>query len=197
MTLEIYKAEGYAYYPVPGMDAYDDTYFAKYQGYADTDTGKALTAARIDLVRRYARPGLVVDVGIGCGSFVDAMSPYAYGYDIMPAAVEWLHARKLYVDPYRYAPRVMTCWDSLEHIQSPGKLIRRVRGSVFVSTPIYRDLDNIRASKHFRPDEHFWYWTHDGLINLFESYGFHCVHHNRMEERHGREDIGTYVFRKR
>lgn len=190
-------AGGFGYYPVQEPErVYDQSYFAKYQGYARTERGQALTRARVDLVRRFAGNRRVIDFGIGAGQFVDAHGN-ARGYDINPVAIAWLKARGLYTDPYRDPVWALTAWDSLEHIPAPGQLIARVRSLVFVSTPIYHGLDHVLRSKHFRPDEHFWYWTAHGLRALFDDHGFDCVHVCRMEERHGREDILTAVFRRR
>jgi hypothetical protein len=70
---------------------YDAEYFARYQQQADTSIGRALTQARVDLVaRHYAGP--VLDVGIGCGQFVDAR-PDTTGYDVNPAVVTKLSDR--------------------------------------------------------------------------------------------------------
>lgn len=44
---------GIGRYPVPASRPYDEQYFAKYQQLADTETGRALTQSRIELVERH------------------------------------------------------------------------------------------------------------------------------------------------
>lgn len=184
------------YYPVPdAASVYDDDYFAKYVGYAATDQGRALTAARVALVREYAGDAPVVDLGIGCGAFIEAHGN-ATGDDVMPAARRWLEDRGLLVDVLTDPVDVLTAWDSLEHLPNPADVIDRVGRLVILSTPIYRDMPHAMRSKHFRPDEHFWYWTGPGLIELFRAHGFRCLLMNKMEEMHGREGIGTFVFQR-
>jgi hypothetical protein len=58
---------GIGRYPVPASRPYDEQYFAKYQQLADTETGRALTQSRIELVERHFH-GPVLDVGIGAVS---------------------------------------------------------------------------------------------------------------------------------
>jgi hypothetical protein len=65
-----------------------------------------------------------------------------------------------------------------------------------VSCPIYENSEHILRSKHFRKDEHCWYWTEQGLITFMRHYGFEVVESNRMESDIGREDIGTFVFKR-
>lgn len=185
---------GIGYLPLTGAQPYDATYFEKYLGYAQTDLGRALNEARLALVARHWT-GSIVDIGIGCGQFVESR-PATWGYDVNPAGVEWLRARSLYLNPYRYDTRAITCWDSLEHIADPTPLLAGVREMVFVAVPIFRNLAHVRASKHFRPDEHCWYFTRRGLIEFMGAHAFTCVEENDDETRLGREDIRSFAFRR-
>lgn len=173
---------------------YDDGYWEKYARMADTSMGKALTQARVDLVARHYS-GPLLDVGIGSGSFVLAR-PDTFGADVNPHAVRWLEERGLLQDPYRDSFRALSAWDVLEHVAQPAALVARAGEWFFTSMPIYRDAAHCRASRHYRPGEHLWYWTHDGLIRWFERQGFECVEHNTDETDLGREDIGSYAFRR-
>ena len=107
--------------------------------------GAALTQARIDLVRRHF-DGQVVDIGIGGGRFVTESG--AMGFDVNPEAVDWLKAQERYYDPYQHHAEAVTCWDSLEHIPEPEKLLDHVGEWLFVSMPIYKDQADCLASKH-------------------------------------------------
>jgi hypothetical protein len=190
---------GVGYYPVAaGAAPYDADYFAKYVGYAATPLGRALTAARCDLVERYHR-GALVDVGIGAGSFIAARRrrrQITYGWDVNPVALAWLDERRLLVDPHVIPFDAMSLWDALEHVADFRRLLANVRQWLFVSLPIFSDDAHVLRSKHFRRDEHYWYFTRDGLVAVLGTFGFALVEESRLETELGREDIGTFVFRR-
>lgn len=188
------KAMGF--YPISKNGVYDKPYFEKYVAYSKTPMGLALTQARIDLVERHVASALITDVGIGCGQFVEARGRNTSGYDVNLEGIRWLLDRGLWSDPYCYDLENVTCWDSLEHMRRPWQLLECVRSHVFLSIPIFADIEHLGRSKHFRPDEHYWYFTRDGLVRWMASQGFELLEENRMEEQLGREDIGTFVFKK-
>lgn len=192
--LVYYPESGYGFYPVKSDGVYDESYFEKYKAYTDTPMGRALNQARLDLVaRHYAGP--VVDIGIGCGDFVAAYDG-AFGYDVNPAGIKWLKDNCLWADPYTAKVTAVTCWDSLEHIANPAILLNQVLGWVFVSIPIFENCEHILRSKHFRKDEHYLYFTHPGFVKYMAKHGFEMVEYNAMESFLGREDIGSYAFRR-
>jgi len=178
---------------------YDNDYFKKYQEYEDTDIGRKLLSCRIELVEKYCPNKPILDIGVGSGIFV-ASKHGAYGYDINPVAIKYLKDRELYVDPYKRLSVPLcgfTFWDSLEHIPDPKMLLNRIKDQyVFVSLPIVKDIKHVRTSKHYRPNEHFWYFTRDGFVNYMKTQGFELQEHNVMETHAGREDIETFVFRR-
>jgi hypothetical protein len=177
---------------------YDGDYFRKYQQYALTPLGRQLTRLRVQLVHRYlSGHAPVLDVGIGSGSFVAQRGRSTFGYDIMPAAVDWLKTQGLYRTPADGPFAAVTCWDALEHIPDPAPVLAAARHFVFVSLPIVPgDGPPSPTWRHVRKDEHCWYWTRDGLIGWMREHGFGCVEHGTPESLAGREDIGTFVFRR-
>lgn len=190
--LKWYPEIGVGFYPVEDSP-YDAAYWAKYRKMDRTPVGDALTAARVQLVRKYG-VGPLVDIGIGGGRFVEDFG--AYGYDINPEAVAWLEANGRYLNPYMQRVEMATFWDSLEHIHDPRMILANVRRYAFVSCPIFDDAAHVLRSKHFRKDEHCWYFTQEGIVWFMERYGFSLREANRMEEECGREDIGTFVFER-
>lgn len=193
---------GLSWLPVPGIgflplsgSPYDAAYFEKYAGYALTPLGVRLNAARLDMVARHWR-GHATDVGIGCGQFV-ASRPHTTGFDINPAGVAWLEAAGRFRDPRAGAVDALTFWDSLEHIPDPAPLLANARAWVFVSIPIFRNLPHVLRSKHFRPDEHCWYFTDAGFVAFMAAHGWRLVERNDAESRLGREDIASYAFARR
>lgn len=189
-----FNDHGIGYYPVK-ESPYDEAYFDKYKSYEDSDVGRALNTARVALVDKYVAGEFVVDVGIGCGSFIKARGPKTYGTDVNPAAIAWLDQRGLRQSLYQGVENA-TFWDSLEHIKDADKAINSVGSYVFVSIPIFYDRDHVLRSKHYRKDEHFWYFTDWGFVKWMNGLGFELLEQNSMESELGREDIGTFVFKR-
>lgn len=198
---------GMGYFPVqeedePYRNGGAQAYWDKYVEYAATPLGQALTEARVELVQQFHDGGALVDVGIGCGQFLEALHAAgitAYGSDVNEVACGWLIERGLYRNPYEAGWRIqdITLWDVLEHLEDPGALLERVERHVFVSLPVFRGAEHVVNSKHFRPDEHRWYFTELGLIYWMGCKGFDLLDQSRIESDLGREDIATFVFRRR
>jgi hypothetical protein len=190
---------GIGYYPVEaGCAPYDQDYFDIFDRNARTDLGRALMQARCNFVERHYR-GPLIDVGIGSGAFIElrrARRRTTYGYDINPAAIAWLEQRALLVDPYLVAFDAVTMWDVLEHIPDFQALLANVSEWLFLSLPIFSDAEHVLHSKHFKPEEHCWYFTRDGLVAAMQMCGFALVSENTIETDLGREDIGTFAFRR-
>jgi hypothetical protein len=182
------------FYPVVEQP-YNHDYWERYRLMDKTIVGAKLTKMRVELVRKYVSTRVpVLDIGIGGGRFVDECFN-SQGFDINPEAVAWLTNRKIYRDPYASA-RVdsMSFWDSLEHIHDPLPLLAKITGHVFVSLPIFTGPEHVLQSKHFRRDEHCWYFTTIGFVNFMNDAGFDCLERNTMEQDAGREGIETFVF---
>ena len=184
--------------PVP----YDKAYFDKYVNYEDTQISRELNTGRYTITNKYILSKHfkynICDIGIGSGEFIKQWYPkHIYGYDINPEGVKWLKERGIYEDYFKIY-RILTFWDSLEHMENPGEILEQVQeGSyIIVSIPIFEDLAKVRESKHYRPNEHFYYFTEKGLINWLKEYGFELVEKSDFEIKSGREDIYTFVFRK-
>ena len=182
---------GIGYFPVT-ESPYDQAYFDKYASYEGTVIEKALNEARVRFVKQHYS-GWVVDIGLGSGTFVKAHGK-AYGYDINPAGVQWLKERNLYVEPRNIV--AATFWDSFEHIENPADILDAVSDWAFMSIPLFDCHTHVMRSKHYRKDEHFWYFTYNGICKFMELHGFEFVDFSRMETEVGREDIGTFAFKR-
>jgi Methyltransferase domain len=177
---------------------YDQDYFDSFDRNARTELGRALMQARCNFVEQHYR-GPLIDVGIGSGAFIEARRARqrtTYGYDVNPAGLAWLEQRMLLVDPHLVSFDAVTLWDVLEHIPDFQSLLANVKDWVFASLPIFRDAEHALCSKHFKPDEHFWYFTRDGLVDAMKLCGFAQVSESNVETELGREDIGTFAFRR-
>jgi hypothetical protein len=186
---------GYGWHSQPPME-YSGEYFANYQKLDDTPMGAALTRARVELVGKYVAPNTTLDIGIGGGRYVCASG--GQGYDVSSEARKWLMDAGRWTDPYgcRRMISAVTCWDSLEHIPEPEKLLEKVREWLFVSMPIYDDLDSVYQSKHFKPGEHLHYWTLSGFVTWCEAQGFELQELNHAESELGREGITSFAFKR-
>ncbi|OZS41317.1 methyltransferase domain-containing protein, partial [Photobacterium sanguinicancri] len=131
---------------------------------------------------------------IGGGLFVERSG--AHGYDVNPEAVQWLKRRGSYRHPESLGPQTLTFWDSLEHIPDPVRMVQCAKQWVAVSMPIYESAEAVLSSPHYKPGEHLWYWTHEGLIQWFRRRGFECREHNTMETILGRRGIHSYMFER-
>ena len=190
---------GIGYYPVDETEnVYDRAYFKKYITYEDTPIGKGINDFRVEFTNTYCK-GKVLDIGIGCGTFVGSRSD-TYGYDVNPTGIEWLEMRDKFVDPYldditSFAG--LTFFDSFEHIKNPRSILRQIKNQhVIMSVPIFKDREHALASKHFRPDEHYHYFTHTGLITYMHGLGFSFCWVSDNETKLGRDEIYTYAFFK-
>lgn len=173
---------------------YDKAYWENYIDRDASLTGAALTAMRSAFVNAHWR-GNVIDIGVGGGRFVREHVS-ALGYDVNPYAVDWLKRTEYWFDPYNHSVPAITCWDSLEHIHNPGPLLANVKQWAFLSIPIYADCTDILRSKHFKKDEHCWYFTQCGLDNFMRLHGFVRIEHNVMEQAAGREQIESFAYQR-
>lgn len=172
---------------------YGGDYWNEFVSRDNSEMGAALTKARIDFVRSgwAGDKRGIVDIGIGGGRFVSDMG--CRGFDVNQQAIQWLKSQHKWKDPYDCVD-VITCWDSLEHIPDPSELIGCVNCMVFVSLPIFTDVEHIRSSRHYKPGEHIWYWTHDGFVAWMDRQGMTLIECNKMETELGREGINSYAF---
>jgi hypothetical protein len=186
---------GFGYYPVDPADTpYDAAYWDKYVGYAATPLGDTLNRARCRLISRHY-DGPVVDIGIGCGSFMKTRRD-TWGYDVNPTAIAWLQSIGRFWDPYTRPCAAVSMWDSLEHIHWFPDLLAKVTDYAFVALPVFKDERDVKTSKHFRPTEHYWYFTTDGLQQVMRDLGWVCCEQNFAETVLGRESIASFAFER-
>lgn len=187
------KEAGIGFYPVSKSE-YGAEYWKKYQEYRNSPIALNLIKERIGLVQRHHGNESLIDIGIGSGHFLERRGGQTYGYDVNPMGIQWLLDRGVWWDPYFKDPAAISCWDSLEHIERPCDLLSRVSKFVFVSIPIFRNRDHVLTSKHFKPKEHFWYFTEAGFEGWMRRLGFEILEKNTFESELGREDIKTFAF---
>lgn len=174
---------------------YGQKYFDEFKAKADTPLGRNIMRARVEFVARHYH-GLLCDIGIGSGAFIETRRTMTCGWDVNPIALAWLKSRNLLMDPSEaYCPAI-SMWDVLEHIPNFYGLLNNVLHWIFLSIPIFRDQNHALASKHFKPGEHCWYFTDNGLRLVMEHFGFQCVERSSFESKLGRDEIGSFAFQR-
>lgn len=186
------------YYPVKEKDyPYNEDYMENYRSYEGQEICEKLNQFRVQLVDKFLnRNEELVDVGIGAGTFIKDRVGNTFGTDINPAGIQWLKERDIYRHPSRDMENA-SFWDVLEHFPDPSEPVSHVENFCFVSIPIFTSRSHILKSKHYKKDEHYWYWTEEGLIAWLSQEGFTCIHSCDTETKIGREDIQTFVFMRR
>ena len=185
-----------------GTVSYDKSYFNNYVNLKGSNIANKLNGGRIKLTEKYTN-GPILDIGIGSGEFIEKSKLQVYGYDINPYGIEWLNNNQIFIDPWEYPQSILslfdfTFWDSLEHMQDPGKILKIIPTFcyIFVSIPILNNIENVFNSKHYKPNEHFFYFTKDSFINYMFEYNFKFLEISDFEIQAGREDIYSFVFMK-
>jgi hypothetical protein len=180
---------------------YNESYFEKYVSYEGTPISILLNKSRVSITERFCKK-TILDIGIGSGDFIKSSKKLkVYGFDINPCGVKWLKDRNLFLDPYQGIPQEvegLTFWDSLEHFPEPQDILKLIHPGqyVFVSIPIFHDVLKVKEWKHYRPNEHYYYFTFRGIINYMTDSGFELLDHHDEEIEAGRQDILTFVFRR-
>jgi len=183
-------ALGIGYLPSNGYE-YGMKYWKHYVECSNTEFGKKLTDLRVTFTKdNGVKSSEVCDVGVGAGQFVSAMG--CKGTDINPFAVEWLKKNNAYTTDLKNF-RSLTLWDVIEHIDDPTDLLANVE-NVVMSTPIYANLASCLLSKHFKPGEHIWYFTQEGVNNFMRVFGFVQTNSSDFETVLGRDKIFSYCF---
>jgi hypothetical protein len=191
---------------------YGKEYHDKYEEYSKTDRGDAILKYRSSLIKnlsdyrfkvRAIKEFNILDFGCGYAQLRNTLSyPIIYhAYDINEYSAKSISNKidTVYIkeNPEKYIYDCVCFFDSLEHIKEIAGLPKFFKTRSFiVSIPIFSDLDKIQESRHFRPDEHYWYFTDKGIRWFFESFGYYCISSGDEEIKAGREDIYTYVFKK-
>ena len=202
---EIKWQDGIGFLDIEEPTVYDDSYFEKYVGYENTERGIGITKFRADLVNRYLHDYFTtpfcLDVGIGSGHFLkylyNSTDIIGEGIDINPKAIKWLADKGFQSTQLHY--EALTFWDSLEHITQPWLLWEKyLPNYIFTSIPIFENKEHIFQSKHFRPDEHRWYFTRDGFIRFMAKYNYE-LKESLMNETiiWNRLDIQTFIFQRK
>lgn len=175
-------------------EIYTEQYFLDYVPKAQSTIGMLLNTSRsVYTMISTETSKSVCDIGIGCGNFIELYD--CVGTDVNPYAIDYLKGIGRLAnleEGYDY----FTMWDVIEHIDDPRELFKNVRNGIVLSTPIYTDREDMLTSKHYKPNEHLWYFTDMGIKVYMKMLGFYCVSQNMDETQIGRHSIGSYFFKR-
>ena len=180
--------------------SYDNNYFEHYVVLEDTEISKRINAVRTSITEKHVK--CLIDVGIGSGEFIKKSQCKTYGFDINQKGISWLKERNKFVDIYNEPipedVQGWTFWDCLEHVPEHSKIFNLLQKDqyLFLSLPYFENLDKIRESKHYKPNEHYYYFTQHGLIDYMKDCGFELVEYNFDETKAGRSNIIACCFKK-
>lgn len=171
---------------------------------SETDAGKQINAFRIKWVLDHAGPRVsLLDYGSGDLTFLSLARlshwPEAHGYDICEDDLVKYALRDLGHGSHS-RHHAVCFWDSLEHLDNPMEALALADAWVFVTIPIMPNSVNparLPEWKHYKPGEHFWYFTRRGIVSFMREAGFTMTDVSEEECEYGREDIATFAFLRR
>lgn len=156
---------------------YNQEYYTRYQNRSDTETGKKIYDSRWEIIEKYCHGNMtLLDYGCASGAFhTSARNGFVtFGYDINPHS------------PYHREINgqmdIVTMWDVIEHLHDPKDTIKKLNPKMlFISTPNKGAVEKLEGWRHYRPDEHLWYFDLPSLESLLRECGFKIVEHNFTE----------------
>lgn len=184
--------------PLPSSEElmlhYERSYrHGNYSLFADAaDIRRGIAEYRLQIVRKFARPGRWLDVGCSGGDFIQAAQKAgmeAEGLDLSAEAVARARERGLTAHHSRvedFAPvrpyDTITAFDLIEHSLDPRAFIGRFRewlardGTLVLALPdvgsIYPQLLMRRHWFYYAPDDHLFYFNKHTISRLLTEEGF-------------------------
>jgi len=183
---------------------YESNYWQNYINLAGSVIANKLNDFRVSFVEKYLpNHGSVLDIGIGSGEFINSSkNRKVYGFDVNPYGIEWLKEKNLYFNPYeKNQPNdiaAYTFWDAIEHFTNPSHLLNIIKKDsyCFFSLPIFENFDKLTESKHYKPNEHLYYWTEQSFKDYLNRLGFSVLEVSNGETEAGRFGIKSFVAKK-
>lgn len=156
----------------------------------NSSTAEMISKIRWDFVNKI-NPRIVLDYGSGPGWFRAFRPPGVEvdTFDIAPWPQTGINH-----DAYD----LITFWDVIEHFEDLDKqLLSKLEMTRFVAgtTPILPEGQDIKRWKHFKPGEHYQYFTEKGLIDYFIKNGFQLLK-TGYPENPPRVNIISFLFKK-
>lgn len=87
---------------------------------------------------------------------------------------------------------LVVAWDSIEHMEALEPL--RGWGGILLTVPVEDDESAWLKSRHYKPGEHIWYFTPNGLVRVMVRLGYRLSWFTRSEEMFGRREVCRALF---
>ena len=186
---------------ITNLIPYEDEYFKNYVNLKNTNISKKLNNFRTKISSKYAKTGMILDVGVGSGEFIQKSKNKVFGFDINPNGIKWLKDENKYLNPYTddiSKIKVFTLWDTLEHMVNPCYFLSLLKKNqiAIITLPIYDNFLRLTLSKHFKKNEHLYYWTNESFEWHMEQNEFKIIECSEEENKCGRQGVKTFVCKK-
>lgn len=178
--------------------------FLDYRKRFATPLGQAINAWRAWWVTSIVgEDATLLDYGAGVGAFISVMADKCG--DLFWAEVNEFMRGDLafhYLDFREYRPGedkpdAVTFWDVFEHLSDPWAVLEETgANTAFVTIPYIDEFDEPKNSKHYKPNEHQWYWTRVGFMLDAKAHGWVAeIHSDNPEERtFRREKVASFLL---
>lgn len=132
----------------------------------------------------------IIDYGCGTGSFVEFLRAkhfVAYGIDIANSFPKEFDAVSNYVE----SCRMMTFFDSLEHLVHPWNPICKYKPVFVVISVPDSEISDFKNWKHRRYGEHLWHFDEISLTKFMHRLGYGRVFTSDAEDEvRGKNEVG-------
>lgn len=106
------------------------------------------------------------------------------------------------IDKYKFA-NTLLIFDVLEHLIDLRNILRSIPFKQLITTipivpdEIFKDFSKLKTWKHYKPDEHIWYFTKLGFEEMIESCGWYIFEMTENCECPPRSDVFSYCLRRK
>jgi hypothetical protein len=182
---------------------YTQAYVAKYEKYLFRELGRL----RVEWIKSMLGhlPDRVLDFGAGIGAFLEqyhaSSNAAVYAYDIIDYPLPKIITKV--VDPTLNEYRLVTFYDSLEHLETLDIIGKIKCQFLCVSVPWCHNISDewLRSWKHLKPDEHLWHFDPTSLTSMCRRFGFDLIAFSNPEDEIRKSsdklpNILTAIFRK-
>jgi hypothetical protein len=156
----------------------------------NSETAKMISDIRWNFVKEI-NPKIVLDYGSGPGWF-RCYAPKGIEVDTFDTA-PWPQTG-LRHDRYD----LITFWDVIEHFKDLDKELKILlhhANVIALTVPIKPKRQDLSTWKHYKPNEHFQYFTDQSLDKILNDYGFQRIKYGNIECP-PRTDITSYLYKR-
>lgn len=188
---------------------YSENYYQAWgiKGEEENETTKEMKIAtfqlRLDLIKRFVKRGVVLDVGCATGYFLEAakknnFEPYGVEFSEYSSNI----AKKKFGDKNVFFGTLEQCnfsdnsfdviamSDLIEHVRIPAQTLSKAakllkkEGVIMIMTPDTKSISNnlmVKRWTHYKL-EHFYYFNHSSISCVARQCGLEVVHYERSKK---------------